>query len=1300
MVAWPFTLTGEILVDGAWQPVKMRQDPTVTVYRGLTAESSQAQPTRAEVTLDNDSGAYSLRNPNSPLFGKIGPYTPFRLRVADLPPDPAPVMVDEFDRTVSDGWGTSTSGNTWVIHGSTPASNYSVADGTGRINLVMDSVPYIRTQDVSLTDVDATFTVATDQRAQDGNAENAIFVAFLTRFDPVRGDVYSFNIGFRADTGLPGDQGLRLAVNVVKFIEGAGSVVNNQTSPRNLTYIPGIPVRVRVQCVGPNLRMRVWADGQPEPEVWHSQGWDDTITGPGQIGFRAFLSAADTTAPFLVHVGDLSVAEPATDPGVTRLSGEVTSWKPQRDRSGNNKTTAIEPAGLLRRLSTGQPVLKSLLRRRIPTLYPLAYWPFEEGVQGDTQVADATLNSNAGVLTVRGLDFGQEDTLLGSDPLPLLTDNAGMSSPAIPGEATGYWSVSMLVRINSDDFPTDSSEHRILRFLTTGSNATIWALSVQLDAGSHRMRLRAYDSDGVELGSVTTTHEAATASTDPDAVGFLDGWRHIRVRVAENGSSLNYAFEWRDDTDRNWGNSATLASTSAGHVNRIVTTFGAGVKGMAIGHLTVWGVQFTSAYYHSGTASFGGASSMAGQPGLTARAFLDRLAGQESVALQINGEGSERLGPYPAGTALELVQAAADTEMGLLTDARDKLQLTYQTRDSLYNRPPDLVLNFADGQVFDPFHPTDDDKDARNQFTVKRREGSEYTAELTSGRLSVQPPPDGMGPVPTSLETIVHTDDQLPGQAAWRLHVATIDRMRVTQLTLEMANERMRPLIDQVLRLDVGSRIQITDTPHEYTPDGFDLLVLGYKETFQTGRWSITFNCLPYDPWTVGAVVLSEDFSDTDYAFSITFGGNAPWFRSQAHYNSPSWSLRSGAIGNNQTSDAVVAIPPGATELTFWYWTSSEAAGPGFEGDRLLVLVDGVQVLRAQGTTPWTQTTIDVTGKSVVTFRYAKDNSAAAGEDAVYIDDLTFTMPAPMRVDANPGGTTLALASTATATQLLVHTPAPTALGPTPWITSEGPDPNYPEDFPLDIRFGGEVARLQKCVPAAWDTFTRTVANSWGAADSGLPWVDAGGVASDRSVNGTAAVLTLAANRDVVRFQRIVANIADCEVLTRVSVDQIATGAALLPAILLRYTDTATYYRARLHFGTAGTMAVSITRGTTTIGTTPALTYTYTAGQWFWLRARLTGHRVQVRAWPDGQVEPGVWHADQTITTDPINSGQVGLAGSAFANNTNVNPQLRFDDFRIPTPQVMTVQRSLNGAVKAHTVGTEVRLARPAVIAL
>jgi hypothetical protein len=150
------------------------------------------------------------------------------------------------------------------------------------------------------------------------------------------------------------------------------------------------------------------------------------------------------------------------------------------------------------------------------------------------------------------------------------------------------------------------------------------------------------------------------------------------------------------------------------------------------------------------------------------------------------------------------------------------------------------------------------------------------------------------------------------------------------------------------------------------------------------------------------------------------------------------------------------------TELRFWYWTSSEAAGAGFLGDRLIVLADGTQVLLAQGTTPWTQAIIDVTGKTAVTFRYAKDNSTAVGSDMAAIDNLSFTGLAPTRVDTD--GSQLAAGVSATATTLSV-----TVTAGRLWITSSA----FPAEFPFDVRVGGEGVRVTAITGASSpQTFT------------------------------------------------------------------------------------------------------------------------------------------------------------------------------------------------------------------------------------
>ncbi|MGW7198449.1 hypothetical protein [Streptomyces chryseus] len=293
----------------------------------------------------------------------------------------------------------------------------------------------------------------------------------------------------------------------------------------------------------------------------------------------------------------------------------------------------------------------------------------------------------------------------------------------------------------------------------------------------------------------------------------------------------------------------------------------------------------------------------------------------------------------------------------------------------------------------------------------------------------------------------------------------------------------------------------------------------------------------------------------------------------------------------------------------------------------------------------------------------------------------------PVLGRADTEASSLSTAVSSSATALEVHTDA----GPA-WTTD-------PAEFPVDVRVGGEVVTVS-AVTNRTDTFTRVVANSWGTSSSGHLWTEVGGVAADRSVDGSRGVITLSAPLSNVRFQAVVGDIADCEVRCRMSAAQVSTGASMVPSVLLRYVNTSTYYRARLHFGTGGALFLSVTRDTTQIGSTPTLPFTYTAGAEFEVRVLLTGHRIQMRVWPVGTEEPTAWQHDETIVTNTIAAGAVGITASTFAGNTNVAPQAKFDQFEVANPQRFTVARSLNGVVKPHAAGTDVRLAQPTIVAL
>lgn len=308
----------------------------------------------------------------------------------------------------------------------------------------------------------------------------------------------------------------------------------------------------------------------------------------------------------------------------------------------------------------------------------------------------------------------------------------------------------------------------------------------------------------------------------------------------------------------------------------------------------------------------------------------------------------------------------------------------------------------------------------------------------------------------------------------------------------------------------------------------------------------------------------------------------------------------------------------------------------------------------------------------------------------------------PNRCDTS--GSRLVAAVDADDTAFLIHTPPDGMFDRAPWIISAGlaDAPNLKAShFPLDLKLGGERVRATALAPVAYDSFTRTVgAGAWGTSDGGQAWTLVAGTASERSVDGTRGLVTLPSTPATIRLQTLPDTIADCEIRARLSVSAVATGDSLVPGILMRYTGTNDFYRARIHFGVSGALSVSVTRGSTQIGSTVLLPHVYTAGAEFEIRARLIGHRILARVWRTGTAEPPAWHCDQTVTTSPIATGQIGCTASAFSGNTNVSPVCRFDRFEVITPQRATVTRSLNTIEKGHAANTPVSLAQPAPVAL
>jgi hypothetical protein len=168
--------------------------------------------------------------------------------------------------------------------------------------------------------------------------------------------------------------------------------------------------------------------------------------------------------------------------------------------------------------------------------------------------------------------------------------------------------------------------------------------------------------------------------------------------------------------------------------------------------------------------------------------------------------------------------------------------------------------------------PTEDDQATRNDVTRSRPSGSSARATLDTGTLSAAAPPLGVGRYTDSSSVNVHTDDQLPDQAAWWLHLGTWDEARYPSVTVNLAAAGR--LIDQATAVDIGDRLTIGNPPVWVAPGVIDLIAEGYTETIGWADWTITYNCTPAGPWSVAVsddpVLGRADTDGSQLAASVT----------------------------------------------------------------------------------------------------------------------------------------------------------------------------------------------------------------------------------------------------------------------------------------------------------------------------------------------------------------------------------------------------------------------------------------------
>lgn len=817
----PLPLFAELLLGGTWTDITSDvsgPDGTsgIDIERGITSSGgSLADRGTCALTLFDDDGRYSARNPRGPYYGLLGRNTQLRTGVLT-------------------SWSWLGMPYDTAVTASTPDASALHITGDLDIRVDVEMANWVDIIEVPLA----------------GRWDEASNCSWLLTIGTGGATLQWTTGGVLNDSLSAYSETLPVAPGWGRLAIRASLDVNNGAGGHAVTWYTAPTI------AGPWTQLGTPAGDLDNPgttsvfagtrpmEVGTVTGWvTDTPGSTGRIYAAQLRNAAGTVvatpdftslAPNTTSWSDTAgSAWTAPAGGVTnrleRFTGEVSSWPPSWETGGFNVTVPITASGILQRLGQGQPPLASALRRQSLADTSLrAYWPMEDEPSATSAASALSMQSP---LRLSGVTFAQDTTLAGSGALPVLAGASSLSG-TVPAGAAGDWSVAMLLNLPS--LPAT------LETLLTVNSSGGAAAQVRVLVSVTTVRVQALAGDGTVLGSA-----------DTGTTGLTGGWGVLQVRSFTSGGSVGYYVTTAA------GSAFTTLSGSPGWVTAVTGTWGTDFTGMGIGHLMVGG-------------GFSEPSLVAaqGNPGYDVPDRIYRTASDAGIPVSVIGieNESETLGPEPQDTALAVLEDAAAADEGLLYEAREFVGLRYRNLTSLYCQPSalDLPYTATPQPLLMPLGPpTDDDQRLRNRWTINRTDGSGATVTATDGTLT----PALVGTYADSGTLNLYTDDRAAPHAGWRVHLGTWDEARYPAVTIELAKDPS--LMEAVSRIDTGSRIRITGPLPEWLPPGpIDLMVVGYQEILAQFTWRITFACVPYGPYASVGVVGDSTYGRADTAGS------------------------------------------------------------------------------------------------------------------------------------------------------------------------------------------------------------------------------------------------------------------------------------------------------------------------------------------------------------------------------------------------------------------------------------------------
>ncbi|QYW07571.1 minor tail protein [Streptomyces phage Lizz] len=1305
MPSLPPPIKGELFYDGVWNSASVRTTSDIEITRGLTSESdTAAEPMSCECDLESGRDMlYAPRNPESPLFGKIGRNTPFRLSLEAGGP--------YLKTPTSSAWEFSTPDN-------------NAFDITGDIDVRIDCRPdnWSSPQSLAISfdsgNIRWFFVIGQDRElwfwwSPTGLSAAQIEAHQETPYQFANGERMVLRATLDVDNG---DGGWTCRFWYAKSMDAdEWTLIGDPITGSGTTSLFNATAPILIGDSGPSGLLPDGSSGFDnfEGEVYGLQVWDG-INDQLVVDLDIARDGGEDA------VGGNTVVDSTgftwTRSGVATLSnqyyravGEVPSWPPTRDLTGNAVYTSIAPTGITRRMDAGNKPIDSALLRWLTQQQPTECWPMTDGSglqEGYSLVGGTPIAlSIAGDGTTLG-SFGNSPQTDWLEPtFKTVKDQDNTLVGLVPRDTSGDWAVDMVFNLSGKYQPFNQL---IIRDEGAGSNASP---QVELSFGF----ISQSGTSGLWIAALWEYREDDSSSQSlifpqfPCPQIFDSESHHIRITGTDTGGAVSVNLYLDGEFQESGSVPFSMKPVRSIEYAMVYTTGADGTDNSehGCGYLTFWagGTGPSASEFYEAYQGF---------PGELTSERIERLCSESGYTVSVSGAPSDEatLSLQERKKLLELLQSASDANFGYLLERRDALEIYHRGQSTLWNQSPAFELDFTNGVIGSPFKPVDDDKLTENDVTVRgTRTGSPTRYVLEEGDLSVQDPPNGVGRYDVEYDYILDTNDGISSAAYMRLHLGTYNGVRYTRITLDLANKRVYAMLHKILRADVGDKIRLLNIPRDHGPGPVDVIIQGYSETIGPEEWSITFNCIPGEPWTAGQVFLNGETnsqSRLDTAGCVT-GATATTTDSEIELFTTSefeWT--------SDLFDSPYDVRVGGEVVT--------VLGPrGPINDEVLFDTSIGPWVAQNGASVWSQEVVHPDPRARGSLKFTPSGGFSAGGPLSELSPVGSIEPgvvyaigawvyspngfSDFRAVADWYDSAGTYLSTSGATAVVA--PARTWV----WVSATPTAPANADRYRIRIRYGAAAdaddvyyvwaARLTSVSASAIrDTFTRTLSDSWGTSESGAVWTNTGGASTDYDTTGSAGTHTMT-SVNVSRYSTTPANHTDQDIRAHVSSSALATGASQYCGVVGRWTDANNSYYARIAFQTNQSVSLVIQKrvgGSQSDLVSVTLPWEHAVDRVFGIRLLIQGSTLKAKAWPVATTtEPRQWHAEVTDTSLKA-AGSVGVRTILGSGSTNSNTVFSYDNFETVRNQRFNVTRSENNVIKSHATGEDARLAIPSYV--